>query len=347
VIQGVGELAAFHSSLFLGVYRQDRIIDKEVAALDSAAVVGIASGTLAKSAADIARYLGEDKAAVLEGLLYDWEMAVARLCLGIRRGGTGGALIVSPRPKGRYLKVAFGLQYQRLANALAMRQLHVQYKERLEALIMSSTRPIPTDLYWDEEFAVADESDYDKEITGAIRLISSFAALDGAVLLTPDLSVLGFGVKLNAPDYKGKIFDGRQFAKKGSSAGVIEMASFGTRHASVVRYCKSDPKAIGIIISQDGNVRLVVTVKRSVTLWDNVKLLNTPDNPFRYGVMTQRWLRLTASNPQPTRFGYSDIPKSLKQLASVKPLSIPKSRAVLRKKPGITKVRKSVPNQGK
>ena len=107
-------------------------------------------------------------------------------------------------------------------------------------------------------------------MTGAVRLIASLASLDGAVLLTPDLGVVGFGVKLNAQPYAGRIFRGEQFIEWGAAAPQVNMADFGTRHTSVVNYCKSDPSAIGIVVSQDGNVRLVTTIGRSVTFWDNV-----------------------------------------------------------------------------
>jgi len=55
---------------------------------------------------------------------------------------------------------------------------------------------MPKTLLMKTSWADADVEDRDDEVTGAVRLIASLASLDGAVLLTPDLGVIGFGVKL-------------------------------------------------------------------------------------------------------------------------------------------------------
>jgi hypothetical protein len=56
-------------------------------------------------------------------------------------------------------------------------------------------------------------------------------------------------------------------------AKTVDLSAFGTRHSSVLRYCPSDPDAIGVIISQDGHVRIAMSSRGSVLLWDRIKLL--------------------------------------------------------------------------
>lgn len=77
-----------------------------------------------------------------------------------------------------------------------------------------------------------------------MKLVASLAAVDGLVLMTPELSVAGFGVKIGStPDVK-VVYDGAGFSSRGTHARKIDPAQFGTRHGSMLRYCAQDPKAL-------------------------------------------------------------------------------------------------------
>jgi len=53
---------------------------------------------------------------------------------------------------------------------------------------------------------------------------------------------------------------------------------------SIYSYCRSDRNApAGIVVSQDGHVRLIVSVGRNLVLWDNVQLLRYQHDVRRYG----------------------------------------------------------------
>ena len=144
---------------------------------------------------------------------------------------------------------------------------------------------------------------------------SYLASVDGLVLLSPLLHVRGFGVKIGSAKQVQTVYDGEEFERRGVRAKKIDLAKFGTRHNSILRYCRVDKEAIGVVVSQDGNVRVVMTVGRSLVLWDNVKLL-------RYSAFTkdevdeaQRWRnRKRTIRPQ---LGYTDTPKTLNALLRV------------------------------
>ena len=114
--------------------------------------------------------------------------------------------------------------------------------------------------------AEADAMDRESELTGCIKTVASFAAIDGLVLLSPRLEVSGFGVKIAGGPRVATVYHGPAFSKRGTAAPQVDLSSFGTRHRSMLSYCRCDPKALGIVVSQDGDVRLVMSQKRSLTL---------------------------------------------------------------------------------
>ena len=61
-----------------------------------------------------------------------------------------------------------------------------------------------------------------------------------------------------------------RFRNRGTRARKIDPSQFGTRHGSMLRYCAQDRNALGIVVSQDGYVRLIMTVRNSLLFWDNL-----------------------------------------------------------------------------
>ncbi|HEX4589657.1 MAG TPA: hypothetical protein VH120_06990, partial [Gemmataceae bacterium] len=82
------------------------------------------------------------------------------------------------------------------------------------------------------------------------------------------------------------------------------------------RYCRADKNAIGVVISQDGHVRIAMSAGRSLVLWDNVKLLGYS----RFGKQSVRriqdWVKNHIRTKRP-RSGFTDTPKTLDQLLRV------------------------------
>lgn len=162
--------------------------------------------------------------------------------------------------------------------------------------------------------AEADAEDRESELGGAVKLVTSLASVDGLVLLTPDLSVVGFGVKIGTGPTVATVYDGPDFVDKGKQASKIALANFGTRHTSMLRYCRLDPTAVGVVVSQDGHVRLIMTLGRSVTLWDNVKLLEYEDYSPEAARRARRWRKMRMRHSGTISFGYTSMPKTVADL---------------------------------
>src|SRR5262249_11382562 len=121
-MEGVGELSVRHGALFLGAVRNDGLVLREEDPLRSAAMAEHTLPFLTPVAARIVRALKEPVALgdVVETLFYEWSRSVARLCIGLRRLGTGGAFLLTPRPHGSLLEMYNGLPYSRLSAAVIL-----------------------------------------------------------------------------------------------------------------------------------------------------------------------------------------------------------------------------------
>ena len=318
-MDGVGDISAFHGDLFLGGLKAQTLITRETDALGSKAVSEYAFDALAPFAEAIARTLNGDQGEVeiLASLRSMWATSIARLCIGLRQRGTGGAFLLTPKPIGHMLQVKRSFTYPRLMESAILRVLDEGYQwdvERARDALTDIDEAVPANLVTEISFAEEDAKDREDEMTGAVKLVASLAAVDGLVLMTPTLSVVAFGVKIGSTPNIKTVYDGAGFSRRGTRARKIDPSQFGTRHGSMLRYCAQDRKALGIVVSQDGYVRLIMTVRNSLLFWDNLKLLNHED--FSRQAVSSRKDRRERRRRYPLQLsqGYTDLPKTVGRL---------------------------------
>jgi hypothetical protein len=215
------------------------------------------------------------------------------------------------------LEVGHPFGYPRLRDAAILRVLDEKYSRdvgRAQDGFMAKADPIPAGLVIGASLAEADAEDREEEMTGAVKLVASLAAVDGLVLMTPALSVAGFGVKIGSAPNVTTIYDGAGFSHRGTRARKIDPSKYGTRHGSMFRYCAQDRKALGIVVSQDGYVRLIMTVRKSLVFWDNIKLLDHRDFSRQAALRLKRRRESRRRNPMPSKLGYTETPKTIDRL---------------------------------
>jgi len=316
-VDAVGELSIYHGNLFLGGVRQDQLIIRMDDALRSEMVAARVLPTLAPLASRIATALRTPKESslLLRKLFEQWSDTVARLCIGLRRLGTGGAFLISPSPIDDLLDVSHAFSYHRLGQTVILRVLDDAYLSNTHQQVFNQTSSqVPITFLKEITLAEADSDDRALELTGAVRLVTSLAAVDGLVLLGPTLTVIGFGVKIKSESKLGKVYDGPDFTRRGKRAKIVDLSSFGTRHASMLRYCRADNHALGLIVSQDGHVRLIMSAGRYLTLWNNIQLLDYQQDFQRYAKNSRRIREHRKRNRRKTELGYTLMPKTLRAL---------------------------------
>ena len=313
-MDGVGDLTIYHQGIFLGGLRGHNLLIQERDALGTWIVGERILPHLERPAKAIQLAL-KLKATQVGNLTIAWINTIYRLCIGLRRYGTGGTLLITPSPRFDHLDIGYKFNYERLGDAMILNVLDQEYLRVCESQMRAhyTAGTIPYLAAMESSFAETDAQDRQSELTSAVKLVTSLASVDGLVLLSPLLQVKGFGVKIKTGGHVGTVYDGAAFQTRGTRAKKIAASRFGTRHNSVLRYCRLDKNAIGVVISQDGNVRIAMSTGRSLVLWDNVKLQGY--SPYsRHSIrLVQDWARRHERTKRPT-FGFTDTPKTVKAL---------------------------------
>jgi hypothetical protein len=115
------------------------------------------------------------------------------------------------------------------------------------------------------------ETDIRESVFDAIRdcsnSIARFSQVDGAVILTDRLELLGFGCEIRADTNEVlELRRGSDWSARGATP--VSADSFGMRHRSAFRFCSSFPGAVALVVSQDGDMKLVTDRRPGLIYWD-------------------------------------------------------------------------------
>jgi hypothetical protein len=208
-------------------------------------------------------------------LIDDWFATLCRLLLRIRSYRHGGALIMTPKVVSSGLDIKHEILYDRLREALVSHgQCHIEKTNASDGIgdYVKQGKQIPRKLYQDEAAAGKKLAAIRSEINGTLWFISLLSRVDGAILMTRSLTVRGFGVEIKTPDEPSRVVLGRSQEITGSSLKPLRYNHFGTRHRSMMQYCWHYPNTVGIVISQDGDIRVMTKVKDDLVVWENIRI---------------------------------------------------------------------------
>ncbi len=113
------------------------------------------------------------------------------------------------------------------------------------------------------------------ELEAAVRqyadLLADLMTVDGALVVTKQLAVVGFGVEVYAPQlaltqvYRALDANATRLQAEAADRG-------GTRHRAAYRLCLAEPESMAIVISQDGGVKFVQAQDGKVVFWEQLTL---------------------------------------------------------------------------
>jgi hypothetical protein len=122
---------------------------------------------------------------------------------------------------------------------------------------------------WEEFEATTDAQieTLDAALFDVAHLIAGLAAADGAVIMSKDNELLGFGGMISSrlPDVENV---GRALDLEGEKVAEEETRNVGARHRSAYRLAGALPGSVAVVISQDGGVRWVCQKGGHVTYWE-------------------------------------------------------------------------------
>jgi hypothetical protein len=140
-------------------------------------------------------------------------------------------------------------------------------------------------LQWQEHYSALDEKktishsafqsldaldDAQQDAVDAVRDLAKFlaglTAVDGAVLLTDRLRLLGFGAEVLTGSKKIESVHAAT-SEIADTLTEVPLSAFGTRHRSAFRFCSSLEPSVAFIMSQDGGVKAVRQVGCHLVMW--------------------------------------------------------------------------------
>jgi hypothetical protein len=152
---------------------------------------------------------------------------------------------------------------------LSFPDLIVGILNRLAQLYGASDRRRPGPVGWREFEATTDAQieSLDEALFDVAHLIAGLAAADGAVVMSKDHELLGFGGMISGrlPDVESV---GRALDLEGDKVAEEETGNVGARHRSAYRLAGALPGSVAVVISQDGGVRFVCQKGGRVTYWE-------------------------------------------------------------------------------
>jgi hypothetical protein len=206
-----------------------------------------------------------------------WINSLCRLILRAQNYRHGGAFLLTPDSSLQDLNPKYQIQYNRLRNALEKQgalKIQDSYVSDLiwEEFIKQDADEIPTEMYLDESSYLDDLNDNRNELDGAIWFVSLLTRVDGLVLMNQNLEVKGFGVEITSSKEPSEVFLAQDHKAISKKLRKIDYNHYGTRHRSMMRYCSRHEGSIGIVISQDGDVRVFTRVNDKLIMWENIGL---------------------------------------------------------------------------
>lgn len=132
---------------------------------------------------------------------------------------------------------------------------------------LDPTSPIGWNAYETSEAGAIVEQD--EALFEVAHLIADLSEVDGAVVMTDRLDLVGFGAEIT-----GKLPEIGRVARAADLEGAhrtwVRTDRVGTRHRSAYRLCHEAHDVLALIVSQDGGLRFVRWCNDAVTYWDQV-----------------------------------------------------------------------------
>lgn len=116
------------------------------------------------------------------------------------------------------------------------------------------------------EFLDWNQQNREDTVRDAARFIASLTSVDGAVVLTDTLRIIGFGAEVIA-SFSGEDTVHIANTADGTETKLVRFAEYGTRHRSAFRFVASMEPSVGFIMSQDGGVKAVKQVGSKLIMW--------------------------------------------------------------------------------
>jgi hypothetical protein len=109
----------------------------------------------------------------------------------------------------------------------------------------------------------------DEALFEVAHLVADLTRVDGSVIMTDRLEVVGFGVEI-VGELPEVLRVARAHDLDGAEREWVRTDRVGTRHRSAYRLCQAVHDALALVVSQDGGLRFIRWHDDGVTYWEQV-----------------------------------------------------------------------------
>lgn len=195
-----------------------------------------------------------------------------RVLATIRGAQHGGTLLILPTTRAPELlsgEPAVQVKYGFSDEEPRRRLLTLTIRIMQELARVHGEHPSPVGWGEYETSDAATIVELDEALFEVAHLIADLSQVDGAVVMTNHLDLLGFGAEITGrlPDI-GRV--ARASDVEGTRRDWVRTDRVGTRHRSVYRLCHEARDVLALVVSQDGGLRFVRWCHDAVTYWDQV-----------------------------------------------------------------------------
>jgi hypothetical protein len=195
-----------------------------------------------------------------------------RVLATVRAAQHGGTLILIPRARvseflsdGRYVQVKYAFDDEEPRKRIPTLMTAIS-----KELALAAGADAPTVGWQAYETSRAPRLvEMDEALFEVAHLVADLTRVDGAVLLTDSLEILGFGVEI-----AGELPEVSRVARArdldASARTWVRTDRVGTRHRSAYRLCQAVRDALALVVSQDGGLRFIRWHDQSVAYWEQV-----------------------------------------------------------------------------
>jgi hypothetical protein len=195
-----------------------------------------------------------------------------RVLATVRAAQHGGTLILIPRERvsefmsdSRYVQVKYAFHDEEPRKRILT--LMDAISDELALAVAADAAPVGWQAY--ETSRARHLADLDEALFEVAHLVADLTRIDGAVLLTDSLELLGFGVEIagELPEVARVV---RAHDLDGASRTWVRTDRVGTRHRSAYRLCQAVRDVLTLVVSQDGGLRFIRWHDQGVAYWDQV-----------------------------------------------------------------------------
>ena len=194
-----------------------------------------------------------------------------RMVATVRAAQHGGTVIVVPQHRAR--EVLSNVRQMRVKYAFTDEEPRRRILTVIGAIMGELTRldPTGTTRGWEayQAGAVGQLGALDEALFEVAHLLADLTHVDGTILMTDALEVLGFGVEI-AGELPEVTRVARALDLEGAEREWVRTDRVGTRHRSAYRLCQALHDALVLVISQDGALRFIRWHNDGVAYWEQL-----------------------------------------------------------------------------